>query len=185
MGIMTTVLSTIIAAISCGFSSPAEVCYDFQTDLNNDGSVTMADAVIAARQCEDERVFESVLASESDTINILVNGTRDRIYERFGAHEEFANVSSATDALQFYLESGSQLDYAVERCYSISDGNCGGHIISAAYPNDNWNFNYVGYGISYPAGSVILTEFVYDLRVFEETGEIDLALIDRYDFWLV
>lgn len=185
MGIMTTVLTTIIAAISCGFSSPAEVCYDFQTDLNNDGAVTMADAVIASRQCEDERVFESVLDFKSDEIEILINGTRDRIHERFGAHEEFANVNSATDALQFYLESGSQLDYAVERCYSISDGNCGGHVISAAYPNDSWDYSYIGYDICYPEGTVVLTEFVYDLRVFEETGEVDLSLIDRYDFWLV
>lgn len=182
--IMVSVLSTIITAISCGISSPAEVCYDFQTDLNNDGFITMADAVIASRQCEDERVFESVMASESKQIEILTNGTRDRIYERFGAHEEFSMVSNTTAALQFYLECGSQLDYAVERCYSISDGNCGGHVISAAYPNDSWDYSYIGYDICYPEGTVVLTEFVYDLRVFEETGEIDLALLDRYDFWI-
>lgn len=184
MGIMTTVLTTIIAAISCGFSSPAEVCYDFQTDLNHDGDVSMADAVIAARQADDEALFESVLDSKSDTINTIINGTRDRIYERFGAHEEFSMVSNTTAALQFYLESGSELDYAVERCYSVSDGNCGGHIISAAYPNDSWDYNCIGYDICYPEGTVVLTEFVYDLRIFEQTGEIDLALLDRYDFWI-
>lgn len=182
--IMQTVFSTIIAAISCGFSSPAEVCYDFQTDLNHDGVVSMADAVIAARQADDEALFESVLYSKSDTINTIINGTRDRICERFGAHEEFERVASATDALQFYLKSGSQLDYAVERCYSISDGNCGGHVISAAYPNDSWDYSYIGYDICYPEGTVVLTELVYDLRVFEQTGEIDLALLDRYDFWI-